>query len=302
VIPSVFILFLDYALKIKRWTTMLRMSGAMVTETSCATFFFGSMALNNILPLRAGDFIRAFIFPVHLGISRTTSAASLILERLIDLFFLMLLLVISLSIIRLSTIPSWMMELIGIVGTMVILAISILIVFNKIIARLCLFLSAAFEKRGFPRLAALNGHLYWLLKEIAAMLHFDNLPKILLLSLGAWLAEAGYFGGMIYGFGLDVTPAVAVFVMSTAILSTIVPSSPGFFGPFHLAAFAGIVLIGGTEAQAGGYALLTHFCLWFSTTLAGAIALFLNPELLTIYLSKRKKEQVIPERTNDSGF
>jgi hypothetical protein len=67
--------------------------------------------------------------------------------------------------------------------------------------------------------------------------------------------------------------------MSIATLSTLVPSSPGYVGPFHLAAFTAVSLIGGTAAQAGSFAVLAHLALWLPTTAAGAIAILFRPEL-----------------------
>jgi uncharacterized membrane protein YbhN (UPF0104 family) len=67
--------------------------------------------------------------------------------------------------------------------------------------------------------------------------------------------------------------------VSTTTLSTLVPSTPGYIGPFHLAAFAAITMLGSDAAHAGAFAVLAHFTLWATTTLVGAVAILLRRDL-----------------------
>ena len=48
-----------YALRIVRWSMMLKAAGADASFGNCAAPFLGSIALNNVLPLRLGDVVRA---------------------------------------------------------------------------------------------------------------------------------------------------------------------------------------------------------------------------------------------------
>ena len=57
------------------------------------------------------------------------------------------------------------------------------------------------------------------------------------------------------------------------------PSSPGYVGPFHLAAFTAVSLVGGTVDQAASFAVIVHLALWLPTTIAGMIAIGMDPEL-----------------------
>src|SRR3569623_1182095 len=82
-------LSVGYALRIFRWSILLQASGAVTPWRSCSAPFLGSIALNNVLPLRIGDVVRALVFPAALGISRTTATSRLIIERLIDLLTLL---------------------------------------------------------------------------------------------------------------------------------------------------------------------------------------------------------------------
>jgi uncharacterized membrane protein YbhN (UPF0104 family) len=103
--------------------------------------------------------------------------------------------------------------------------------------------------------------------------------RVVLLSAIVWAGEAGLFWAMFQGLDLHASYASALMVMAIATLSTLVPSSPGYVGPFHLAAFAAVRALGGSDAQAASFAVLSHLSLWLPTTVAGGIAILLNPKL-----------------------
>lgn len=268
-----------YALRIFRWSVMLRASGATAKWRSCSAPFLGSIALNNVLPLRIGDIVRAFVFPSALGISKTTGTSSLLMERLIDLMTLLLCLAIGVMAIPETQLPAWLTK------TAITLALaggSVLMLgffFSGTVSRMFDNLAQARTHQSNDRLRRLLASMSGLFKDIEAMSRARILITVIGLSMLIWIGESGLFYFILLGFGLDASPAVAVVVMAIATLSTLVPSSPGYVGPFHLAAFTAITLIGGTSAQAGSYAVLSHLALWLPTTIAGAIAIWMKPAL-----------------------
>lgn len=270
-------LSIGYALRIFRWSILLQASGAATQWRSCSAPFLGSIALNNVLPLRIGDVVRALVFPAALGISRTTATSSLIIERLIDLLTLLGCLLIGIVATQGSHLPAMIADtaiFLAIAGTGAMITG---FVFSGRLARL------------FERLADSSdrdGRRHRLLLVVSALFHsFEAMsrPRVLLAVVGismlVWVGEAGLFYFMLLGFGLDASPALAVVVMAIATLATLVPSAPGYIGPFHLAAFTAITMLGGTSAQAGSYAILSHLALWLPTTIAGAIAIWATPTL-----------------------
>jgi uncharacterized membrane protein YbhN (UPF0104 family) len=118
-----------------------------------------------------------------------------------------------------------------------------------------------------------------LLASFQAMSRAPVLVGIFALSLLAWAGETGLFLAFLKGFGISATPASAAIVMTMATLATLVPSSPGYVGPFHLAAYAAMTILGSPADMAASFAVLTHAGLWLSTTLAGGIAILSNPGL-----------------------
>ena len=267
-VPGLAALAAGYALRIWRWSLMLRSAGARIAVRDCAAPFLGSIALNNVLPLRLGDAIRALVFPVAMGITRTVATGSLVVERLIDMMTLVAATAIGLLAVRRVAIPSELERLaliLALVGGVALLAGLLL---SGPIGRRLLDPS----RRG--RTAVAN-----LLLALDAMLRPRLLAGITLVSLLIWAGEAGLYGFVLRGSGIAVSPATALLVMALTTLATLVPSAPGYVGSFHLAAFAAVTLVGGTAAEAGAYAIVVHLALWLPTTLAGALALWLRPRL-----------------------
>lgn len=257
-----------YAMRILRWSRILNAAGATVTFRQCVAPFLGSIALNNVLPLRLGDLVRALVFPTSIGVSRMTATSSLVMERLVDLMTLLVCLAVSLAISHHIGAPTWLKETavtLAIVGTVALVAIFLL--------------SRAIAIRLAGRQSKLLQALASLLKSFEAMSRLPVLGALFGLSVLVWAGEAGLFFSLLLGFGLSATPSTAVIIMSIATLATLVPSSPGYVGPFHLAAFAGVTLLGGTNEQAASFAVLSHLGLWVPTTLAGAVAIATSPRM-----------------------
>jgi uncharacterized protein (TIRG00374 family) len=264
-----------YALRILRWSILLGATGAPVTFRNCVAPFLGSIALNNVLPLRVGDLVRALVFPTAMGVSKTTATSSLVMERLIDLMTLLCCLAIGLFAIRTAVVPPMIAKsaVSLAIGGGVVLVLGLL--FSAAIARM-LARQAAVRSGGMARLLATVASLF---DGFAAMARLRVLILAVIISMLVWVGESGLFYCVMLGFGLPATPPMALLVMAIATLSTLVPSSPGYVGPFHLAAFAAISLVGGSAAQAGSYAVLCHLALWLPTTLAGALAIWTRPGL-----------------------
>lgn len=257
-----------YAMRILRWARILNSAGARVRFRTCAAPFLGSIALNNVLPLRLGDVVRALVFPTSIGVPRATSTSSLVMERLVDLMTLILWLSASIMVSRHLSVPGWIKETamtLAVIGTLSLIGIFLL--------------SGAIARRLKPLKGRAAEALTSLLEGFEAMSRPRALASLLGLSLLVWVGEAGLFYCLLIGFGLEATPAAAVIIMAIATLATLVPSSPGYVGPFHLAAFAGISLLGGTNDQAASFAVLSHLGLWVPTTLAGVVAIAANPKM-----------------------
>lgn len=272
-------LAIGYVMRIIRWSMMLKAAGVDATFGNCSAPFLGSIALNNVLPLRLGDVVRALVFPRSMGITKTTAASSLIVERLIDLVTLLVSLAIGLFAIQEVAIPA---ELKASAVTLAIIGgISLFLgfLFSRSMGRFFSCRAASDTSSSASGLKRIYETLGGLFYGFNVMSRPRLLLSMLMVSMIVWAGEAGLFYFVLKGVGFDGSPLVALLVMAFATLSTLAPSSPGYVGPFHLAAFTAISSVGATAAQAGSYAVIVHLALWLPTTLVGALAIWTNPEL-----------------------
>jgi uncharacterized protein (TIRG00374 family) len=273
-------LAVGYLLRVERWATLLRGTGAALTGRDCRPAFLASIALNNLLPFRAGDIVRAVIFPSAMGVQRITSTASLLLERLIDLLTLLTLLALGLLVVDIKSLPDWVGGTAVLLALASVAALALVVFFGVPLAGLFERLARhpASWNRGI--VGATLSVVARLFKDVLAMSRPSVLIAIAGLSILLWCAEAGLFYFVLQGCSLDVTMAGAVLAMAIATLATLVPSSPGYVGPFHLAAFTAAEMLGANASQAAVFSIVSHLALWLPTTLAGVVALLANPQLL----------------------
>jgi len=274
-------LVFGYCMRILRWSILLRASGARVATIACAAPFLVSIMLNNILPLRAGDIVRAFVFPAAINVRRTTATASLVLERLIDLLSLLLCLGIGLVLSPKSDLPVWVKNTASSLSIVSGMAIAVIVLFNRPIIRLLAGLARHARRALHGRIAAALELILELFSSLGTMSRPSLLPILGLCSLFVWLGEAGLFLALLAGFHLNATIPAALIAVAMTTLSTLVPSAPGYVGTFHMAAFAAATFLGASPAQATSFAVMTHLTVWVSTTAAGAIAAVTTPRLFS---------------------
>lgn len=275
-----------YAMRILRWSALLRAAGMQTSFRNCAAPFLGSIALNNVLPLRLGDVVRAFVFPSAMNMPRSTVAGSLVLERLTDLVTLLICLGISLSAVRSFAIPASLRDAAITAGVIGGASLVVLLALSGWLSRQ---LDAAAVRFGTGRLERPLTIGASLLRDCQAMTRPATLARVVALSALAWVGETGLFYAVLRGFGSDATAATALLAMSLSTLATLVPSSPGYVGPFHLAAFTALTIAGQPAEIAGSFAIVTHLALWSATTLAGAGAILLRPQLFEFAWSRNKR-------------
>lgn len=262
---------LAYALKIQRWTTMLRGLGAPVGIRDTATPFMGGVALNNVLPFRAGDVIRVLAFQRFTGVARSGQLGTLLLERLLDLLVLMTILFATISFWQLDALDNGLMAAFQIAALAVALAILLFILAPGLIRRL-----VRWAEQRVPRLRPLGEAMLRLSDPVQTLSRPDLLARVTLLSFLAWLAEGGAYLAVGHALGVAASPEAALLALSVGTLSTLIPSSPGYVGTFHFFTARIVSALGANPAGAAAYAILIHGLLWLATTATGFLLLALS--------------------------
>jgi uncharacterized membrane protein YbhN (UPF0104 family) len=261
----------SYTLRCVRWSQMMPRNGRSLRAhfAVCARVLMTSLAANNILPLRIGDIMRIFTYSDDLGTAPSVILSTVILEKLLDIFVLVLLFV--------STVGSIATPRLRLIANISLAVSAIGLLILLVAAR---SLQAPVE-RLFTRLPAsplLKKIEHWITLALDATGRLGVVGSLLLLvqSVVIWTCEGMIFLSAIHLLGLSVDRIAAWLAVSFANLSYLIPSSPGAIGPFELAVKTSLVNHGASMSQAAVFGLAIHVWMLLSVTGAGGIIFLIH--------------------------
>jgi len=254
----------DFLAKIARWRSMLTLLSPAVTWAASGQSLLASIALNNLLPLRAGDVARAFAFRGALGVGPSSIVPLLVLERLLDTAALLVLAALAMfPLARTGSLPHelWFMPYLCI----------------------AVFVGAPIGIATFVLGMRVFRHRYWALglsktaeaalDTVEGQLDSGHVVRLVGLTAIAWVFEAGIFCALAVGFGFSQPLLAGALACALATLSGLIPSAPGAIGTFHAAALAAVTLFGADASQGAAFAVVAHAFLWLPLTALGALCL-----------------------------
>ncbi len=252
----------SYTLRCVRWTRMMRSTGARFGV--CARVLMTSLAANNILPLRIGDVMRIFTYSGDLGASPSVILSTVILEKLLDIFVLVLLFVVTMGreASPHSRVLAETLLTISTVGLLVLIfgAKALKSPLTRLFAR-------------WPDHAKLAKLEHWVMLAIDCLREIGIQGSLLLLaqSFIIWACEGMIFVSAARLIGIVIDAIGPWQAVSVANLSYLIPSSPGAIGTFEWAVKSALVAHGAREAHAAVFGLAIHAWLLISITGAGGI-------------------------------
>jgi glycosyltransferase 2 family protein len=276
----------SYTLRCVRWTRMMRPTGARFG--ACARVLMTSLAANNILPLRIGDIMRVFTYAGDLGTAPSVILSTVILEKLLDIFILVILFVATMGNLatdRYRTIAYTSLA-ISSVGLLVLL-------FG---ARLLLPRLTALFRR-FPGNAKVAKLEHWVVLAFDATARIGVAGSLVLLVQSAvvWTCEGLIYASALKLFGIPTDHIGPWLAVSFANLSYLVPSSPGAIGPFELAVKSSLVSHGAAQSQAALFGLALHAWLLLSITGAGGLIFLIHRARIHNHTPLLDEIETLPE-------
>jgi len=270
-VPAVVAFFVRVGFAALRWHVLLRTTKNVPVSRIWPINMIGFMA-NNVLPLRAGEALRIYQLGAQEKISRSGILATLFVERIFDGLTLLSLIVISTLFIPVN-------------NQVHALTITTALIFFGALAVFCLVaFSGAWRQRLLtPVLARLPGGLSVRMARrfdefvvgLGSLRRGRDLSMVVATSFASWLAELGTYLFVAQAFHLNLGIAGAMLTMGVANVFTLIPSSPGYVGPFE----AGTVVVLQEILKMPSditvaYALVIHATLYLPVTIAGAIYWF----------------------------
>jgi glycosyltransferase 2 family protein len=219
------------------------------------------VAVNNVLPGRIGDFLRARWLGVDSGMAGGKAFGTVILDRAFDLVVLVGLLIVGIAAVASS---GWLVQLAA-AGAVVVLGIAGVLLLSRIyIGRR----ERDRRERGLVRRLVRDT-----VERLAEPLGRRHLVVWLVLSLAAWALWAVAALLVARSLGIELSLTEALFVTAVLNLGSAVPSSPGYVGTYEWLGVASLGLLGIDHEPALAFTILVHAAWYVPTTLFGAVAL-----------------------------
>jgi hypothetical protein len=278
---------LAFLIRLHRWWLMLRAIGSKATHNQIAAPFFGGFALNNVLPFRMGDVARAAAFTRRLDVSASGATASLLVERVFDLYALLLIgFVAMLAMVQLTGILPFSGGVTAIAGAgAVLMVLTAVLTIPKTLGRLFLWMLKLPPGRLVPR--GLKRFGLRALIHVSHIVRREGSLRLIGLSVLAWIIEGGVIYAAVQALGLSSALVGPWLAIAFGNLGTLLPGTPGHFGTFHYLASHALALAG-TDFSAGFLAItLAHFIIWGSISLTG-FALLLSTGGLSSPFQRRR--------------
>jgi uncharacterized protein (TIRG00374 family) len=269
-VPAVCFTMAGHYSRSYRWKFLLLPVKDIPTWNLFAATAIGFMA-NNLLPARLGELVRAYVLGKQEQISRTASFATIVYERIIDVFSLLILLWVTLA--KVSG-PEWMrtsMLWILVLNVAAFVLMLLMVRSPGTVRRLVTRLTRSFpDEFRAKALRVTDGYL----GGLAGMTQVKTLLPIALTSLGVWVFA---MLGLYYCFlALDMqVPLMAnVTLIVLVAMGSMIPSAPAYLGTTQYACIVGLSLYGVGKSEALAFSLLYHATQFFPITLFGLYLLW----------------------------
>lgn len=263
-----------------RWKYLLCSSKNLSVKDAFYYFTAGS-AINSYFPARAGDFWRACHVGNVLGMSRVKVLGSIIFERLIDGISVLLILLFA---VIFYCKQQWVLNITYLASALFVGSLLFFFVIFKLNRTEAFFeklSSISFFKPISPFIRKLSSVIINFMDGFESL----NNPKCFSLafaaSCAAWGIECLVTYALICGFGFQFGFSVAMFVISFLALSTIIPSSSVFVGPYQYAYILALGIYGVEKSNALGVAFIHQIAIMSIITVISIIYFALNNTKLT---------------------
>jgi glycosyltransferase 2 family protein len=290
-LPGLALYFIGVGVRAIRWHYLLGPIQKVAVRRLFPVVVVGYMA-NNVLPVRMGEVVRAYVLDRRENVRKTASLATIVVERIMDGITMILFLSIVSLFVHINSSIEGIEKLAA-----VVFLVGISVFFGVAHSRKWMKQLESFGLRFVP--AKLRPKVAGLadafIDGLQVLRQWRDLLMVFLLSILAWACEGGMYWMVALAFNsLNLSVGAVFMTLAVANLATLVPSTPGYVGPFDAAAKLVLVQVFGiAQGLALSYVILLHAALYLPITLLGLYY------WLTEHFSFKEADQVRQQTTND---
>lgn len=278
-IPAVLIHLFQVFLRAKRWGVILEPVKKIGSYRLFSATSIGFMA-NNILPARIGEVIKAFILGKEEKISVSTSFATIILERLLDLsiiFIFMFFVLYGANLPFANSKVEIILKQGGATLLFVFLSILVLLFYFKSHQKFFKEIAHSIVRPLSLKMAdKISSLLDSFVSGLSIVKKGKHLFFLTFYSFIIWSLSALPIHLILISFGYVLPFTVSLFILVILALTVAIPSAPGFIGTFHYACAMGLELFKIPQGEALSIAIVLHAINFFPVTLLGFYFLWKN--------------------------
>ncbi|MBD3163041.1 MAG: flippase-like domain-containing protein [Candidatus Eisenbacteria bacterium] len=286
-IPCVAATLLAFWIRALRWRYLMASIRVIPQGLVFAATMIGFLA-NNVLPARLGELVRAHVVGRRAGISRSSALATILVERIFDLFTLLGLFAVVAAV---SEFPMGLDRVALIVLGIGVATLVLLVIWHLHPQRFVHVLLRIVPRRFRHSIEDLG------LRFGEGLGVFDRAGSLILvgfLSLAMWGLILAVVWLSILAVSIDIPQPEGAMVALVAIaLVTMVPSAPGFIGTLQGGGTAALLVFGIPKEQGLAFTIVFHATQWFPVNAVGLYYLF--REGLSFGQLSRIAEQEEPE-------
>lgn len=270
--PALGFYFAGVWIRAIRWSVLLRPLTRVGAREVFPIVVVGYTA-NNILPLRTGELVRAYLLGRQTGIRKTSSLATIAVERLFDGLTMLAFMLAATTVVSFTSQLRHLTLVAFVLFAGLLIGLFILTLGGTFRDKLLQLVLGPLPVPLADRVERLAESF---LSGLGVLKRGRDLGLVAGTSLAAWLAEAAMYWTTARALGTELSDVlgVAETLLTTGVanMATLIPSSPGYVGPFE----AGVVLVvngalGVRRELALSFAILVHAALFFPITFAGLI-------------------------------
>lgn len=265
-----------FPLRARRWRTILEPVVGIVPFGPLWRSTAVGMMMNNVFPFRAGEFARAFALSREVPrVPMSTALGSLAVDRIFDAIVLLSMMFGAMLDPRFPngatlvgrTVPQLAAGGITVVVGLLVVCYAVVLQHARVMQLVQRIAHALFPKFevAFMRFVenAVGG--------LAVLKDSRRFLAVLFWAAAHWLVHAlGLYLGFL-AVGIDAPFTAALFLQGVLGIGVAIPSSPGFFGVFELAATIGLAVYGVPQSLAVSWAIGYHLLSFIPITVFGAV-------------------------------
>lgn len=268
VIATFLTVLIAQVLRSIRWGIMLQPIQSLSQKILFPISSIGFMLIM-LLPARLGELARPYLLSKNSKIKLSTSLSTIVLERILDIIFILILMGVIISYIN---VPNWIVKgaVIIMVAMISIIAVLILGKLERVNNYLCQITGKILPKRfaGF-----IEGKMKQFYEGMAVLRKGHHILGIIFLTASIWGVFILSNLLLLKAFHIQLGTFAALTVLTFTALGISVPAGPGFIGNFHFFCILGLSIFGIGKDLALSYALVNHALIMMTFSLLGIVSI-----------------------------